>query len=408
LPACGEIDKLSTTVGNEIEYAISSLNRISSSANLGLADLGKEIRTAKEDLIKAGTQYIRQDLEHFANDAIANVASSTHALVTEVSGSIKDHLAAYLQLLQEQKEKLKSAKTKDDINAIRKALQNLKVIRPPIVTNLNPPVITVNWTGDAVYTVNPDIISIHGYNFPLHPNNKIPLSLQSAESAARPINPTGLFNDTYKATIDTSGLPIQTSDKQLVIHFADNRSVAISVIHKHEQPKPVDIVFDMPGGQIQCIPELKSGDREFAGHGPQIEAWLGWERHEVGIILNLSVRATETEESNPDKKTVLDSANKVVMTIPSEILRDYEVISIDGKDGPAIPSVRDIWTGSYVCTYDSNWIGMTNHTEDINKMAIGGPVTRVVSVGDTKGDDVGKTMVTVDYTTLRVRLRRKK
>jgi len=214
------------------------------------------------------------------------------------------------------------------------------------------------------------VVTLTGYDL------KVPLRVELVQTTGTAVVPNVVASvSPYQATLNlgATGLHLTPQSRQIVVSTTEQPPVELTAINvvqpqpKICQEKDLPAVFPSP---ISFLPQNHSrGDNEFDGNGPHITAHL--EIFPVGAKLNYRVSMTAAETISDF--TTVTGAGGGELSLSTPVPGDLRIISING------PSVSD-----------ANYIDK-DHFEDHIKPTNGGPVKEFVFVGDTDGDDVGRT-----------------
>jgi hypothetical protein len=184
----------------------------------------------------------------------------------------------------------------------------------------------------------------------------------------------------YQATLNmgtTGGVPLTAQSLRMVVsangsptcsQLNDPACSTITIVHLpkicRESDRPVT-----PASIGFVPPNHPTGDKDYSGNGPHVFARVSLQASGQSVSYQVFMRARETKS---DWTTVEGSGGGTLSLIPP-LPAGLKILSING------PTMSEV-------TYTDQ-----NHTDDFESPSNGGPVRKFAFVGDTSGDDVGRT-----------------
>jgi outer membrane murein-binding lipoprotein Lpp len=223
------------------------------------------------------------------------------------------------------------------------------------------------------------VSSLQWYGYNLGINSNIQLVLQAADQSQTDVTGTALdFPSPYEMTVNLgpNGVPLSGSSQRLLVNYQGAPIASVAVI----QPNPVICTSGPVTVGPQKIgpfipPKVQNGgDNDFAGHGPQIQVSLTLSSTPTQVIAHVYMDAKETKS---DWTEVQGTGDFVVYKAPP----GTQIDSIASNTHSAY---------SYLDTGTSRFPTLPPFTAH---MGTGDPVLYYSIIGDTSGDDVGRTQV---------------
>jgi hypothetical protein len=261
-----------------------------------------------------------------------------------------------------------------------RVVQSLERIKASLLGQ-SPPPLSPFVCGSAPLAVEFDawqqsrvpIVTLTGYDL------KVPLGVRLVETTGTTDVPNVLASiSTYQVTINlgATGLHLTPKSQRIVVLTAEPTPVELSAINVVQPQPKICVEKDVDNVVPQTISFLPSshtrGDSEFDGSGPRVTAQVSI--YPVGSHLNyrVSMTAAETESD----WTTVTGSGAGELTLSKPVPANFRIAAVNG------PTVSN---ASYVDQ---------NHNEDHVRPTNGGPVSEFRFLGDTSGDDVGRTRMT--------------
>ena len=180
--------------------------------------------------------------------------------------------------------------------------------------------------------------------------------------------------------LGSNGVRLNAQSNKLVAKWNGEFLSDIAIIQPSTPVCKTKIV-SVPSSTITYLPPNTRGDKEFAGHGP-----------DVTCSVKLLVGSGQIDTQ--------------IYMVAKETKKDWTTASGSMKQVVYRADPGWVITGLTNTTYDAIHYVDNDHSEDVFNRGTAGPVKRYVFIGDTKGKDAGvDTQVTVTLNTLRVQLR---
>lgn len=221
-------------------------------------------------------------------------------------------------------------------------------------------------------------LEFYGYNFDT--TGVIKVSLQNTNGTVDVTNKLDKPTH-YAMTLKFGGTGVQLTDKSERF-IVDMNGVPFSTIGIIQPQTPVckTKVQTVNAGKVTFVPPHTRGDTEFDGHGPNVQSRISLHKNNSSLTASVYMKAVETKK---DWTTAEGSKTFPLFTVDP----GWRVENIIGPT---------LTTHSYT---DSN------HTNDVFNLGTGGPVNRLVYVGDTSGKEAGtRTRVDVSFNPIRLEL----
>lgn len=271
---------------------------------------------------------------------------------------------------------------KGDIQRLIAQLKQQKIKRPdPTICTISPDQVDIGLPPNERQT-----LTYSGYNFPLDPQDGIiTVELQEGNQTIDISDHLEVLSG-FGMVLDmgTTGAQLTLDSKAIRLIWDERRISSVPVIQstceiKEETFKPKKHTF---------TPPHTAGDRDFKGHGPKvtIDFRLLTRNNRVSGLLSMVA-----EEEHADGSIAGDGT---------------EIRGIDESSGldnlynpePGWEIIRVVGTRRAEFEY---W---DDNTEDDVKEFASGPVRRFTVIGNTKGNDVGETSVTIVFNQIKVQV----
>lgn len=229
------------------------------------------------------------------------------------------------------------------------------------------------------------VVTLTGYDL------KVPLQVQLVQTTGATVVPNVLAEvSQYQATINlgATGLKLTSQSQKISVQTTANPPVELSGINVIQPQPKICEERDTPPlaiGPVSLVADGHTGgDGEFNGNGPHV--LIGFQMFPVGTDLRYLMAITATEIGGDG--TQFRGAGGGTLSLSPPLPAGFTIVSVNGA------------TSSSAEYTDQN----TNddHVSPNN----GGPVREFVVVGDTSGDDFGKTGIkSVSFNTVGLHLR---
>ncbi|MDH4275825.1 MAG: hypothetical protein OEW08_12380 [Gammaproteobacteria bacterium] len=185
----------------------------------------------------------------------------------------------------------------------------------------------------------------------------------------------------YAMTLKFGANGVQLNDKSQRF-IVELNGIPFSTIGVIQPQTPVckTKVQTIDAGKVTFVPPHTRGDTEFGGHGPNVYSKISLQKTNNALSSTVYMKAVETKS---DWTTAEGS-------------KEFPLYTVD--PGWRINSIVGTTSTSHNYT-DSN------HTNDVFNLGAGGPVSRLVYVGDTDGKEAGtRTQVEATFNPIRLEL----
>lgn len=203
----------------------------------------------------------------------------------------------------------------------------------------------------------------------------VPLQVTHVQTTGRSVVSSALARvSPYQATINlgTTGLRLTPQSQRLEVDTTGSAAVQLSAINVVQPQPPICQESDrtVTPGTVSFVPRSHTrGDREYSGNGPRVTAHVDLFANGTQLGYHVSMTAAETRS---DFTTVTGTGNGTLSVNPP-LPAGLRIVSISG------PTASDaLYTDQ-------------DNTDDHVAPTNGGPIREFVFVGDTDGDDVGRT-----------------
>lgn len=406
LPACSldqvidsKVTELNTRLSAIEIAAQESINALAESVgkfSSAIAKLEKEIKTDFKDLLQT-------DVRNLIDFTTAGAATDVLFAVDVFKTTLRGALEQFVQKIQEARSQAKQLKDSNS-SAFKDLMQKLTEIRidiPPMVGKIVPHNIAVNFQdGKPVEWRQPSnrILQVFGYGFaPPTIDSPYRVVIRDNQKTERELKDALISNTTpYTFAITLPADALSPADIQLILQLANGNTS-----RRHELPIAVTLTpapqpviesktvipgaFSLIPPKIDGIPQaisdqarrylrFSSGQDDFDGHGPHVIVTVTIDHNAKEVWATLSIEAMEWEDGKAKSnftKVAGQQRNTIYTAVPGETI--LKVTS----------------------SLESKWEFVdTNHADNTKENLVGEAVKSWAVVGDTKGDDVGKTKVT--------------
>lgn len=216
-------------------------------------------------------------------------------------------------------------------------------------------------------------VTFYGFNFDTPENrDNFQLKLESIGGAVQDVTRAISIPTAYAMTLalGPSGVPVNNNSARLLLYWRDKLVSTVSVIPVQPVVKVCQSSVDnkpmQPIGPL--LPPRTRGDSDFSGHGPTIFTSASLTNTPTDVTLRLYFHAKETKS---DWTTVGGSMSTVIYRAPAGHAIDKVASATSAKVGP-----QDVSGTS---------------SPKVFQLGGGGLLNRLEVIGDTDGDDVGRT-----------------
>ncbi len=256
-----------------------------------------------------------------------------------------------------------------------RAVRGLERIKAELLNNPLPAIIpTVCQTSLSVIDLNlPEInrrkIILNGYDF--DSGNLLSLELRRSDGSSLPLSNRLSKQSNYQYTVNIASMDptLETYDK-LVVMFEDQLLSEFSILPKITPQPIISTIGFIPASLSQLCPSHVSGDREFGGNGPDVQAeaeLIIVNDKEVHVRVYFNAKETKSDWTEAEGEWTFKIFPTSSNPAPSSTYRIRRILSSTMSSA----SYRD-----------------NDHSVDVPSVS-GGLVSRFECVGDTGGDDVG-------------------
>lgn len=223
-------------------------------------------------------------------------------------------------------------------------------------------------------------VEFYGYDFDLGTN----LAVYLERSAGPSLNVTNALNrpTPYAMTLSfgASGVQLDSTSQRIRLEWNGNLISTIAVIQP-TTPVCESKLLRFTPASVTYVPPHKQGDKDFGGHGPNVHSRVTLKILPTKLKAEVYMRAKETKKD----------------WTRAEGSKTFDLYTPD--PGWRIDGVVGDHSNSHSYTDDDK------HNDDSFGLSSGGPVKRLVYVGDTDGEEAGtRTKVGVTFNELRIQL----
>lgn len=347
----GEVNQAETVLENAIE-------RLDAQASNW-----RQILESTLDELPDTQQSIKADVSLLMHDAVGLVGVEARCEATFVPNLIKAELQ----------------------NILAAAKGKRKPVPKPMLCFVNPPVVDLNLRPNQR-----NVIKIYGYFFQ---RQRKKLTLEHRRSSGNPIDASRHINVStdFQLIIDVgkSGAKVDDSSRKLVLKYKGKKMSEIDVVAK-ELRACKSRVREVVLSPMRLVPKHKTnprnnkrGDGEFNGNGPCISAEAKlYTKNDREIWVAAKVEAWECADDF--KKLKWDYT--------------YGAVSNDDMQFASDPG----WRIRSIVSPASSELEFIDKDEQHNRVNGQGAVLSWLVVGDTKGNDLGTTAVTINFASVRI------
>jgi hypothetical protein len=213
-------------------------------------------------------------------------------------------------------------------------------------------------------------VTFYGFDFPLNALPR-PQIMHYQGAAGSDVSGALSMTSPYEMVLDLGSMGVPLSSQSTKMAVLWNGSL-LSEISVHQPPPPVCVEKPdyIPSQSLMLVPaKVNGGNNDFEGLGPQIQSKVQISNYGTRVDAHLEMGAWESPKR--DGTQVAGILDAQIYTPPY----GYYVKSIQGS------------------TWDTHNYLDTNQLDDFSSG--GGPVLTYKFTGDTNGDDIGKTGMTV-------------